>query len=120
METSFFFKNMSAAEEEKIQDYVMRKIKRVEKMMSHFPQDGALLQVKGEWFKKHTAYKIELVLKIPSQTLTSTEDSHTITKAVDFAFDRLILQLKKNIQQHRGHRSVRTKSKATLREGTRV
>lgn len=109
METSFFFKNMLPAEEDRLKVYISGKLKKLSKMLTRMPADGVLLHVKGEKFEKHSAYKVELVLTKLSETFSSAEDSHLITKAVDFAMDRLIAQLKKSSDQkadRRIHRAI--------------
>ena len=95
METVFFFKNMSQTEEAKLRDYVFTKLPKFEKILNRFPADAVILQVKGQRFDKHSAYEVEMVLKLPSETLTACEASHMITKAVDLAKDRLDMQIKK-------------------------
>ena len=117
METMFFFKNMSPEGEEKLQEYFSKKLPAIEKLLSHFSPDSLLLQVKGEKFDKHSAYDVELTLKLPSETLTAQEASHLLTKAVDLAKDRLLMQIKKSVLRiRREHRSVKARSKMKLRE----
>ena len=116
METVFFFKNMLPAEEEQLRNYFSKKLPKLERLISHFPSDAVLLHVKGEKFEKHSAYDVELIMKLPAETLTACETSHAITKAVDLAKDRLEAQLKKNfVAVRREHRSVRAKNKESVR-----
>jgi ribosomal subunit interface protein len=116
METIFFFKNMVPSEEEQLREYFLTKVPKIEKMLSHFSPDSVTLQVKGEKFQKHSAYDVELTMKSPLGTLTSQEASHMITKAVDLAKDRLMLQLKKNLTQgRRTHRSLKARSKMEMK-----
>ena len=116
METTFFFKNMLPSEEEQLREYFLTKAPKIEKMLSHFPEDAVNLQVKGEKFQKHSAYEVELTMKSPLGTITAQEASHMITKAVDLAKDRLLLQLKKNLTVgRRGHRSLKVQSKMEMR-----
>ena len=116
MKTVFFFKNMIPDEEERLRDYFLEKLPKLEKVLSHFPSDGVILQVKGEKFIKHSAFDVELTMKLPSETLTARETSHMITKAVDLAKDRLVMQLKKSVAHVRqGHRSIRERSKLKMR-----
>ena len=116
METVYFFKQMNPAEEQELRDYFSKKLPSLEKLMTAFPDDGALLKVTGEKFKKHSAFEVELTLKFLSETLTAREASHTIMKAVDLAKDRLTMQLKKNLlASRRGHRSIKARGKASAR-----
>lgn len=117
METVFFFKNMVRSEETQLQEYVFKKLPRIEKLLTHFAEDAVLLHVKGEKFDKHSAYDVELVLKLPSGTLSGKEASHAITKAVDLAVDRLEMQLKKSSEKvRRGHRSIKARRSLKLQE----
>lgn len=107
---------MLGAEEAKLRDYFSQKGGKIEKMLSHFAPDSVILQVKGEKFIKHSAFEVELVLQIPMQVISSKEASHMITKAVDLAVDRLIMQLKKSVGiARRGHRSIKARSKVKMR-----
>ena len=120
MKTVFFFKNMDADEEKQLREYFTIKLKTIEKMVAHFPEDGILLHVKGEKFEKHSAYDVELMMRLPSQKFVARETSHMITKAVDLAKDRLMQQLKKSSEQtiSRNHRSVKAKTKREIRMGS--
>lgn len=118
METVFFFKNMSQTEEAKLRDYVFTKLPKFEKILNRFPADAVILQVKGQRFDKHSAYEVEMVLKIPSETLSACEASHMITKAVDLAKDRLDMQIKKSILSvRREHRAIRSRAKNKIKIG---
>ncbi len=115
METIFFFKNMTPGEQDELREYFFTKVPKFEKILSHFPDDGVMLQVKGEKFQKHSAYDVELTMKLPGETLLGREASHTIMKAVDLAKDRLDMQLKKSVSvERRGHRSIRARSKMKM------
>lgn len=107
---------MSKKDEEELQEYFMKKLPAIEKLLSHFSEDSVLLQVKGEKFQKHSAYDVELTLKLPSVTLTAREASHLLTKAVDLAKDRILMQLKKSVLKvRREHRSIKARSRMKLR-----
>lgn len=99
MQTAFFFKKMSSAEEQQIQEYVAKKLHRVERLTEKMPQDAVMLHIAAEKFEKHSAFGVELVLTVPSHKFIAKEDSHAITKAVDDAFDRLLLQIKKSKEE---------------------
>ena len=121
MQTVFFFKNMLPGEQEKLQEYCSVKLPSLEKMLSHFPPDGVILQVKGEKFRKHSAFEVEFVMKLANRTFSAKEASHMITKAVDLAKDRLVMQLKKSVYQiRRTHRSVKARSKVKMRSSAQV
>lgn len=118
METVFFFKNMSQTEEDKLRDYVFMKLPKFEKILNRFPADAVILQVKGQRFDKHSAYEVEMVLRLPAETLSAREASHMLTKAVDLAKDRLDMQIKKSVLSvRREHRAIRSRSKNKLKIG---
>lgn len=116
METVFFFKHMTGEQEEILRDYFDKKTAKIEKVLKHFPKDAVLLQVKGERFQKHSAFEVEMVMKLPLGTISAREASHTINKAVDLALDRLMMQLKKTLLGvRREQRSVRARNKVKIR-----
>lgn len=103
-------------EEEKLREYFFTKLPKLEKIVNRFPADAVILQVKGEKFKKHSAFDVDLTLKLPSETITAHEASHMITKAVDLAKDRLDMQLKRSVLAwRRQHRSIKARSKLKIR-----
>lgn len=111
METVFFFKDMYLDEEENFRDYFYKKLSSITKLLKHFPEDGVVLEVKAKRFEKHSAYEVELVLKLPSETLASMEASHHIHKAIDLAKDRLTIQIKRSMEHmRRGHRSIKLRN----------
>ncbi len=111
METAFFFKDMYLDEEENVRDYFYKKLLSITKLLKHFPEDAVILEVKAKKFEKHSAYEVELVLKLPSETLASKEASHHIHKAVDLAKDRLTVQIKRFMEtMRRGHRSIKLRN----------
>lgn len=116
METVFFFKNMLPDEEESLREYFLIKVPGLARMLSHFAEDEVILQVKGEKFIKHSAFDVELTMKMPGGTLSAKEASHMITKAVDLAKDRLVMQIKKSLAQtRRTHRSIKARNKTKMR-----
>lgn len=116
METLFFFKNMLPMEEQKLRDYFLSKLPKFEKIVKRFSEDSVIMNVRGEKFDKHSAYEVEVVMKMPRMTFTAREASHTINKAVDLAKDRLDMQLKRAmLHRRRSHRSIRAQNKLRLR-----
>lgn len=116
MQTVFFFKNMLSNEESEFRDYLAKKLPKIEKMIVRCgDSDTVLLHVKCEKFEKHSAFNTELSLTIPGENIIATEASHAITKAIDLAIDRLVMQLKKNVlQTRRAHRGIKTAGKIKL------
>lgn len=116
MKTLFFFKNMQPAEEEKLRDYFAAKQPQLEKLLSRFSDDEVTMNIRTEKFNKHSAYEVELTMSMRGKTFSAKEASHMITKAVDWAKDRLVMQLKKSLlHMRRGHRSIRAENKLRLR-----
>ena len=95
MKVKHQYKNLSPQEQELFDGYLPSKLQQIEGLMTHFAEDAAILDTRIEKFEKHDAYEVEFVLKMPIRTLKSKEASHTITKAIDLAKDRLIAQIKK-------------------------
>lgn len=95
METTFFFKKMTQAGSDKVQQYVGKKLPRLSRLTAKYPQDGVVLHVTAQKFERNAAFEVEFVLRILSKKFAAKEDSHTLTKAVDMAFDKLISQIKK-------------------------
>lgn len=113
METTFFQKNLSMAEEGQFVDYVNQKTDAIAALLTKFAEDAQIFKASIEKFDKHDAYQVELSLVLPAKTIVATEASHHITKAVDLSKDRLIIQLKKHmaaLRKDRAHKSIRKES----------
>lgn len=108
MEQTFFYKNLSKQDEKLFSDYIIKKLPKLESLLQNFSQDSHTLRISIERFDKHNAYTVDLCLNLPTKPLVSQEASHTINKAVDFALDRLVLQVKKHLGQLRKEREHRT------------
>lgn len=122
MEITYFHKNVSEAEEKFFLQYSETKIDAILSLLTKFSDDAKILKVSLEKFEKHDAFEAEFFLALPSKTLIAREASHSITKAVDLAKDRLITQIKKHLaalRKERAHKTIRrdeelTKEKAYL------
>lgn len=99
MQVNPVHKNLDDAEKNQFNDYLEKKMPRFQRLITHFAEDALLLTAVIEKFDKHSAYKVDLKLEMPSHTLMASESSHAITKAIDFAVDRLISQLKKHLEK---------------------
>lgn len=99
MQVNPVHKGLTDTEKQEFDDYLEKKMPRFERLITHFAEDAVLLTAVIEKFEKHSAFKVELKLEIPSHTLVGSESSHAITKAIDFAVDRLITQLKKHLEK---------------------
>lgn len=95
MKIQFFCKNCTGVEQEKFEKYIEKKFAAIERLLKKFDADSVTLEIKMQKFEKHKAYKVEFVLRVSRRKFVGEETSHTITKAVDLAKDRLIVQLKK-------------------------
>lgn len=110
METTFFHKRITKAEERSFLEYVDSKLKGIEQLLTKFSQDAAGLKISIQKFDKHDAYEVEFCLTLPTKSLIATEASHHISKAVDLSRDRLLNQIKKHmatLRKDRAHRSIR-------------
>ena len=96
MIVKYCFKGLSKKEEDFVQKYCPSKIEHVEKRLTHFAKDAVILNMNVSRFDKHNAYAVEFILKLPKKTIVAKEASHTLNKAIDFAKDRLIRQIKKH------------------------
>lgn len=118
MDTTFFLKNLSKAEESVFTDYVFdKKAESIASLLTKFALDAQLLKASIRKFDKHTAYEVEFCLSIPNKTLVAKETSHSINKAVDLAKDRLMLQIKKHLahlRKNRTHKSIRNQQSVKL------
>jgi len=95
MKITRLYKNISKTGQELFDNYLPSKLEQIESLFKHLPDDAVNLDVKIEKYEKHDAYDVEFVLKMPMKTMKAKEASHSITKAVDLAKDRLVIQLKK-------------------------
>jgi ribosome-associated translation inhibitor RaiA len=110
MEVTFFQKNLTKREEKSFTDYLQGKTDAIENLLTKFATDARLLKASIEKFEKHDAYEVELCLVLPTKSILGKEASHSITKAVDLAKDRLVIQIKKHLQslrKGRTHKSIR-------------
>ena len=110
METTFFHKRVTKAEERNFLEYVNKKLPGIEQLLTKFSQDAAVLKVCIQKFDKHDAYEVEFCLTLPTKSLIATEASHHVSKAVDLSRDRLLNQIKKHmatLRKDRAHKSIR-------------
>lgn len=108
MEVNFFHKNMSKEEIEISGAYFQKKRDAIESLLTTYPSDSLLMNFTMEKFDKHTAYNAEMRLVLNNNTILASEASHDITKAIDLAKDRMILQIKKHLNQLRNNRTHKT------------
>jgi len=119
MEITFFHKNLTKAEEGSFDEYVGTKKEMIENLLKTFPSNATLMRANIEKFDKHDAYQVELSVILPTKQVVAKEASHLITKAVDLAKDRLMVQIKKHISLMRRevkHKSVRERKEVGIKE----
>jgi len=109
------YKNLSKSEQGIFDKYLSSKLKQIETLLQKLEDDTATLDVRVEKFEKHDAYEVECILKIPMKTMKSKEASHMITKAVDLAKDRMVIQLKK-FQEHLRTEQLAARQHASIRK----
>ena len=97
MNIQFSFKSISEKDKNFLQDYYYEKKQdRLKTLMSEQDFQNSLLEIKVEKFVKKEAFKIELILRSPTEKFISSEDDHTVIEAFDLALDKLIIQLRKH------------------------
>ncbi|OIP80883.1 hypothetical protein COW94_00980 [Candidatus Peregrinibacteria bacterium CG22_combo_CG10-13_8_21_14_all_44_10] len=101
MQVNIVTKHVSDRKKEEFTSYFDKKIPRIEKLTTHFADDAVLLTATLEYFEKHDAYRANLRMEVPSNTLVAEESAHSVTKGVDDAVDRLVLQLKDHLDKLR-------------------
>jgi ribosomal subunit interface protein len=99
MQLQYSFKGVGERESQQLRDYVEKKLPQLEKYLTHFAEDAVHLKVMTKRFEKNNAYRVEFIGRFPSQTIVAREDSHAITKGVDLAKDRFLIQLKKYLDE---------------------
>ena len=104
MQVNTFHKKLTEPEKELFDDYLKKKLPKFEKLITHFDKDQVKLSVTIEKFSNKDAYKVEMVMDLPKaadKALFASEDSRDLRKAVDFAQDKLMEQVKKAIEKLR-------------------
>jgi len=96
MTIQFSYKQVEEKDKSFLEDYLEKKKERLAKLLPDNDWQNAQLQIRAEKFVKKDAFKVEIFLKSPKYNLMSNEDDHTIIEAFDLAFDKLIMQIRKN------------------------
>jgi ribosomal subunit interface protein len=96
MHIQFSYKNIGEDDKNFLEEYIDKKIKRIETLVSKDDFLVANLEIRAEKFVKKEAYKVEIHLNAPKEKLLASEDDHTIMEAFDLALDKLVIQLRKN------------------------
>ncbi|HEX9664787.1 MAG TPA: HPF/RaiA family ribosome-associated protein [Patescibacteria group bacterium] len=95
MVKKYFYKNINDQEKALFQDYFETKIKQLHKYLKRYDDNELKLSAKAEKFATKHAYKVTFTLALPANQLMAWEDDHTISEAVDLAYDKLVIQLSK-------------------------
>jgi len=95
MHIQFSYKNVDPRDKKFLEDYLDKKMVRLETLMSAGDFESANLEIRVEKFVKKEAFKIEIHLQAPKEKLLASEDDHTVMEAFDLAFDKLVIQLRK-------------------------
>lgn len=120
MQITYLYKDLKKEEEAFVNEYFEKKLERIRPLLVKFSDDAALLNVKTTHFDKHSAYEVELCLKLPSKSLVSKEVSHEINKSIDLSTDRIVSQIKKHmdhLRKDRSHASIRNSEKMSELKG---
>ena len=100
MKFNYFFKNLTEKDKENAQKYLEKKIKKVSKFISSEDQEIGICHLTLEYHKKHNCYTAKVQLDLPFSTLHAEDSSHEINKPLDILSDKLIVQLKTQINLH--------------------
>ncbi|MFA6992253.1 MAG: HPF/RaiA family ribosome-associated protein [Candidatus Gracilibacteria bacterium] len=117
MEIKIFKKNLSPGEEAAFDKLIEEKTMSIATLLKKFAYDAKLLKVSVEKFDKHTAYEVEFNLSLPAKIIHAKEASHTPTKAIELAKNRMSNQIKKYMAQLRGdrdHKSIKAEEPQTV------
>lgn len=95
MNIQFTIKNLSDKEKVFFEDYATKRVQSLDKWVSHFPNDGVIMDIHIEKFATKEAYMVKMNLSLPGKTFNASEDDHTIEEAVDKTKDKLKRQLLK-------------------------
>lgn len=107
MKVTVFTKKMTDFERQMMEEYLQKKLAKFERLVGEFDDDAVRLEVTAEKFTNKNAYKVEFVMALPkmaSKSLVASEDSHDLLKAVDFAEEKLVQQIKRAMEKlHNEH-----------------
>jgi putative sigma-54 modulation protein len=95
MNIQFSYKSVNQKDKTFLENYIDKKIDRIKKLLKKLDFENAILETRVEKFVKKEAYKVEIHLNFPGETLMASEDDHTVIEAFDLALDKLIKQLRK-------------------------
>ena len=93
---------MTELERQMMEEYLQKKLAKFERLVGEFDDDAVKLEVAAEKFTNKNAYKVEFVMVLPkaaSVALVASEDSHDLLKAVDFAEEKLLEQIKRAMEK---------------------
>lgn len=107
MKVTVFTKKLADFERQIMEEYLQKKLDKFERLVGEFDDDAVKLDVTAEKFTNKNAYKVEFVMELPKaagKALVASEDSHDLLKAVDFAQDKLVEQIKRAMEKlHNEH-----------------
>jgi len=95
MHIQFSYKNVDSGDKKFLENYLDKKVSRLQTLLSVEDFAHANLALRVEKFVKKEAYQVEIHLQAPQEKLLASEDDHTITEALDLALDKLVIQLRK-------------------------
>ncbi|MDD5289913.1 MAG: HPF/RaiA family ribosome-associated protein [Patescibacteria group bacterium] len=95
MHIQFSYKNVDPRDKKFLEDYLDKKINRLENLMSADDFANSNLEIRVEKFVKKEAFKVEIHLGAPQEKILAFEDDHTVAEAFDLALDKLVIRLRK-------------------------
>ena len=100
MNTQFSYKQINDQGKKFLEEYLEKKISRLETLIHAEELANSRLEIRAEKFVKNEAYKIEMFLITPTKTFQAEEDDHTIMEAFDLALDKLVLQIRRDHEKN--------------------
>lgn len=103
--------------DDKLSDYVHKKLGRLDKYMSRHSRESAHVQVKLKSSKSKTKeeFTCEVILTLPDETITVKETTVNIYAAVDIVETKLKNLLKKYKETHESGHRIRRRLVSRLR-----
>ena len=95
MNIQFSYKQVAEKDKKFLEDYIDKKISRLETLIPTEEYEASRLEIRSEKFAKKEAFKVEIFLSLPQTKFMASEDDHTIIEAFDLALDKLLEQARR-------------------------
>lgn len=106
MPTEHTYTDLIDETKELLEDYWLKKERRLNKLLTGLPGDAILYKVHTVHFAHHNAYKVSIHVTVSGGLdVRAEETSHDAHKAMDLAVDRIVVQLREFRDRHKPARS---------------